>query len=117
MTTKGLYTATAVLLVLLAGCAKSQVAGPNSSDRQSEKQRCTAGAKSLLGQSASVVRCGDLIGTGGLEAPAVTPLPNSPQPGGALAASRVVVIRQQGSEWITELDAAKDIMTLWDISV
>ena len=72
-------------------------------------ERCTAGAKSVLGDSASVLRCGDLTARGGLEAIAVTPLSGVTQSQGQVAVSRVVVIRKGSSRWSTELNAQKQI--------
>jgi hypothetical protein len=109
-----LFRAALALLLFSAGCSKSQLPKASSgqseaSGGQSDKQRCAAGAKSVLGESASVLRCGNLTGSGALQALAVVPLSGFPQAQGTIAASRVVIIRRQGSEWVTELDAHKQI--------
>src|SRR5438132_158223 len=70
---------------------------------------CEVGAKRVLGPGVAVLKCGELTGSGALEALAVLPLSASANTGDGTSVSRLVVIKQKGSEWETELDADKEI--------
>ena len=112
-TQKLLCASLALAFLLVTGCpkaAETQSTDVLSKDApQGIKQECNRAARRGLGPQAEVLRCGDISGSGGLEALAVLRLTHPPREYKGVLVSRLVIIRRRGSEWTTELDLGKHL--------
>jgi hypothetical protein len=99
-------------MFVFSGCTRKDVsAASHASASDSAAESCLSAAKSVLGPSAEVLKCGQLTGGNTLESVAAIRLnpKQFPSTNGGVSVSKLVVLRQGALRWDVELRADKTI--------